>query len=103
STGSEAGTGRGLSGKGMDRTPGLIARGQRIERECGPAVRASHQFRPGEKQPLRRRVGSDRLPIGVAEIPVVDLAPKVRAGSLQRSRLIQDQERPFAEVVEKGV
>ena len=50
---SEACAGRGLSGKGQDRIPGCITCHERLERERGPAVRAIHEFRPGEKQSLR--------------------------------------------------
>ena len=39
----------------------------------------------------------------MAEIAVVDLAPEVRAGPCQRSRLIQDQYRLFSEIIEEGV
>ena len=52
-TSPETSAGRRLSGKGLDRIPGRIARDERLERERGPAVRAIHEFRPGEKQPLR--------------------------------------------------
>ena len=49
----EASAGRGLSGKILDRIPGSIARCEGLEGERRPAVRVSHEFRPGEKQPLR--------------------------------------------------
>jgi hypothetical protein len=39
----------------------------------------------------------------VADIAVVDLAPEVRAGSCQRSWLIQGQYRLFSEIIEEAV